>query len=65
MPRNRRNYRSNMEATAGPVIRIVQSLQGDPAKLATFRAEVEALIGQYYRDNLVHQDFLLTRATKA
>jgi hypothetical protein len=54
-----------MEATAGPVIRIVQSLQGDPAKLATFRAEVEALIGQYYRDNLVHQDFLLTRATKA
>jgi SAM-dependent methyltransferase len=59
------HYRANMEATAGPVIRIVQMLQGDPAKLATFRAETEATMAPYYWDNLVHQDFLLTRATKA
>jgi SAM-dependent methyltransferase len=59
------HYRTNMEATAGPVIRIVQMLKDDPAKLATFRTETEATMAPYYWDNLVHQDFLLSRATKA
>lgn len=59
------HYRSNMELTAGPVIRIVQSLQNDPAKLAAFRNEVETTIAPYFSDNTVHQGFLMSRATKA
>jgi SAM-dependent methyltransferase len=59
------HYRTNMELTAGPVIRIVQSLQNDPAKLAAFRKEVEGTIAPFFSDNTVHQGFLLSRATKA
>lgn len=59
------HYRTNMEQTSGPVIRIVQTLQGDPAKLGTFRKELEATMAPYYRDNVVHQGFLMTKATKA
>jgi SAM-dependent methyltransferase len=58
------HYRTNMELTAGPVIRIVQSLQGDPAKLAAFRKEVEGVIAPFFSDNTVHQGFLLSRATR-
>lgn len=57
--------REFMERTAGPVIKLVQSLsQGDPAKLAAFRKEYEALVGEYYDANLIRQDYLMTRATK-
>ena len=52
------------ERTAGPVIKMVESLASDPAKLAAFRTEMEALISEYFRDNTVRQDYLLTRATK-
>jgi hypothetical protein len=33
--------------------------------LAAFRAEYEALIAEYFEENTVRQDYLLTRATKA
>lgn len=59
-----KHYRAGMESNAGPVIRIVQLLQEDPAKLAAFRAEIESVLAPYYRDNIVHQDFLMSRATK-
>jgi len=36
----------------------------DPARLAEFRREFDALVAEYFRDNLVRQDYLLTRATK-
>ena len=36
----------------------------DPAKLAAFRGEYEALIAEYYDENTVRQDYLLTRAIK-
>lgn len=58
------HYRTNMELTAGPVIRIVQSLQNEPAKLAAFRSEVDAVITPFFSDNTVHQGFLMSRATK-
>jgi len=55
-----------MEKTAGPVIRLVEVLQAkDPGKLAAFRKEVEALAAEYMTDNVIRQDFLMTRATKA
>jgi len=59
------HFRATFERTAGPVIKVIESLSvSDPAKLAAFRTECDALITEYYRDNTVRQDYLLTRATK-
>ncbi len=59
------HFRTSLERTAGPVIKVVESLSAsDPAKLAAFRGEYEALIAEYYADNTVRQDYLLTRASK-
>jgi SAM-dependent methyltransferase len=57
--------RDVMERTAGPVLKLVESLtSADPARLETFRREYEALVSEYWSDNLVRQDYLMTRATK-
>ncbi len=59
------HHRDGMERTAGPVIRLVEVLSAaDPARLAAFRAEYEALVSEYIRENIAHQGYLLTRATK-
>ena len=60
-----RHHRENTERTAPPVMRLVESLtQADPAKLAEFRREMEALAAEYFENNTVRQDYLLTRAVK-
>jgi SAM-dependent methyltransferase len=60
-----RHYRTFFERSAGPVIRLVEALStSDPTRLSEFRHEFEALIGEYLRDNLLRQDYLLTRAMK-
>jgi SAM-dependent methyltransferase len=57
--------RRMMERTAGPVIKLVESLAtSDPSKLTDFRREYEALATEYFQDNVVRQDYLITRATK-
>lgn len=54
-----------LEGTAGPILKLVESLSAsDPARLAAFRKEYEALAALYFVDNVVHQDYLMTRATK-
>ena len=59
------NYRAYLERTAGPMLKLVESLTtSDPARLAQFRAEYDALVPPYFEDNLVRQDYLFTRATK-
>jgi SAM-dependent methyltransferase len=59
------HFRAMMERTAAPVIKIVESLAShDPARLAAFRTELEALVGEYYEENRVRQDYLLTRGVK-
>jgi SAM-dependent methyltransferase len=59
------HYRTFFERSAGPVIRLVEALStSDPTRLSEFRHEFEALIGEYLRDNLLRQDYLLTRAMK-
>jgi SAM-dependent methyltransferase len=58
------HHRVLSERTAGPVIKVVELLGGDPARLAGFRAEYDALVAEYLDGNTVRQDFLLTRATK-
>ena len=59
------HYRHLLEQTGGPMVRLMKSLKDDPARLAQFRREYDELVGQYFDGNLVRQDFLMTRATKA
>ena len=56
------HYRQFMEQSVGPIQKLVEGLAGDPARLAAVRAEFEALAAPYYVDNVVRQDYLLTRA---
>jgi SAM-dependent methyltransferase len=59
------NYRDQVERTAGPMLKLVEMLsQSDPDRLAEFRRKYDALIAPYFEDNIVRQDYLLTRATK-
>ena len=59
------HFREAIERTAGPVIKMVESLSAsDPAKLAAFRREYEILAAEYLEENIIRQDYLLTRATK-
>ena len=45
--------------------RLANALQASaPEKLAEFRRALTALVEQYFEDNCVRQDFLITRATK-
>jgi SAM-dependent methyltransferase len=55
------HFRLFMERSVGPIQKVVESLAGDPVKLSSFRAEFDALARPYYADNLVRQDYLLTR----
>lgn len=59
-----RHYRSNMEATAAPVAKVVAALRAEPERLAAFRGELEALVARWFSDNQVRQTYLLTRAIK-
>jgi len=59
------NYRDHIEHTAGPMLKLVEMLgASDPARLAQFRREYEALAAPYYADNIVRQDYLMTRAVR-
>ncbi len=59
------HFRAAQEKTIGLLAKVVDSFGNDPAKLARFRADYEAMIGEVYEDNAVHMHFLMTRATKA
>jgi SAM-dependent methyltransferase len=57
--------RATMERTAGPVRKIVEALTTtEPARLEEFRREFETHVATYLEDNVIRQDYLLTRATK-
>jgi SAM-dependent methyltransferase len=59
------HHRTMFERTAGPFVTLVESLtKTDPARLAAFRREFDAIVTDYFEDNTVRQDYLLTRATK-
>jgi len=58
------NYRQLIEQSAGPVGRLIQALKDHPDRLRQFRREYDELTSQYFDGNLVHQGFLMTRATK-
>ncbi len=60
------HFRVATEKSAGPVIKLVETLSmNDPAKLEAFRREYDALAAEYFRENYMQQDFLMTRAKKS
>lgn len=59
------HFRRNIERSAGPTIKLVETLSAtNPERLREYRREFDAVVAQYFRDNLVRQDYLLTRARK-
>jgi SAM-dependent methyltransferase len=59
------HHREQSERFGGPTRKIVETLAAnDPARLAEFRREYEQIIDEYLTDNVVRQDYLMTRATK-
>lgn len=58
------HYRTMQEAKAGPFIRAVRALQGEPAKLDAYRREFEAMVTPFLVDNVVRLEYLLSRAIK-
>ena len=59
------HYRGMMERSSGPILKIVQTLEGsDPARLAEFRRDYDAIAADYFSDNTIAQDYLITRAIK-
>jgi SAM-dependent methyltransferase len=56
------HLREFLEHSVGPMQKMVEALASDPRKLAEVRREFIELARPYYADNLVHQDYLLTRA---
>ena len=59
------HFRGNVERSAGPVVKMIELLSAnDPARLRAYRQEFDAIVAQYFQDNLVRQDYLMTRATK-
>jgi SAM-dependent methyltransferase len=58
-------HRANVERTVGSLVKLVEVLSASaPEKLEQFRKEFEALAAEYLEDNLLRQDYLMTRATK-
>ena len=56
------HYRLFMERSIGPIQKLLERLSSEPAKLASFKAEFDAMVAPYYAENVVRQDYLLTRA---
>jgi SAM-dependent methyltransferase len=56
------HFRSFMEQSVGPMQKLVEALANEPQKLSEIRQEFEALAAPYYHGNVMHQDYLLTRA---
>ena len=59
------HYRATMERTAGPLVNLVESLSvNDKSKLAALRQEFDSLATEYFGDNVMPMEFLMTRAIK-
>jgi SAM-dependent methyltransferase len=59
------HFRTTLETTAGPLIKVVETLSAETEKLTALRNEYETLIEEYFEGNTVRQDYLLTRASKS
>lgn len=59
------HFRLFRERSVGPIQKLVERMASDPQKLAQFHAEFEGLAAPCHLDNVIHQDYLLTRAQAA
>jgi SAM-dependent methyltransferase len=59
------HFRAFQEKTIGPLMKLVETLQNEPAKLKKLRDEFDALAVDVFEDNTIKMPFLMTRATKA
>jgi SAM-dependent methyltransferase len=57
------HYRRFLEASIGPLRKVIESLADAPDRLSRFRAEFDSLVAPYYIDNQIQQNYLLTRAS--
>lgn len=53
-----------VETNLGPSIRLVESLAGDPERLAAYRRDHLEIIEAFFEDNRLRQEFLMTKAIK-
>ena len=59
------HYRLFMEKSFGPATKLLQALDAsDATKGAALRREMEELASEYFENNAIRQDYLLTRAVK-
>lgn len=59
------HHRASFGRTVGPVLKIFETLSvSDPERLATFCREYDALAAEYIAENILRQEYLMTRATK-
>jgi SAM-dependent methyltransferase len=58
------HVRKVMETTIGPLIRLMESLRSTPEKLEKLRSEVLTIGRDYWRENRIHQAYLMSRAKK-
>jgi SAM-dependent methyltransferase len=59
------HYRLFMETNFGPAKKLIEGLdKSDPAKANALRRELEQLAAEYFENNVLRQDYLLTRAVK-
>jgi SAM-dependent methyltransferase len=59
------HHRKASEKSSGQMGRLVAELEDkDPPKLEKFRREYDLLAAEYFEDNLLRQDYLMTRATQ-
>ena len=60
------HMRNTAERRAGPFVKVVETLAAtDPAALETLRWDYDAIVADYFENNLVRQDYLITRAHQA
>ena len=59
------HHQAMNERTAGPLVKLVETLAStDPDRLVSFRSEYIAIVREYFEDNVVRGDYLITRAVK-
>jgi len=56
------HYRRFIEASIGPMRKLIEGLADSPDRLSRVRADFDALVAPYFVENQVQQSYLLTRA---
>ena len=57
------HFRAHVERTAGPMVKLIEMLTANaPEDLHSFRQKFDAIVARFFGDNVVRQDYLLSRA---